>query len=358
MFALRRLALVASASLIAISCTASSDRTPGGSGGKNGAGSGGVSGGSGGSATGSGGSAAGSGGSTAMGTGGASSGSGGTITPADGGGSGGATMSDAGPMEDAGRAPANPSTGCGMPADQALATYVTKNIMTGGMARSYRLYLPDGYDPMKAYPTIILAHGCGGNGGLPFPIETASKNEAIVAALKSVGTCFDQGPNGIDVPYFDAVLAEISAKHCVDKARVFMGGFSSGSWLTYTIGCVRAGVVRGTGNASGNQVGGLPTCKGPIAALIAHDVNDDQNSFAGGMMARDRILKTNGCSTQTLPYDWDGDPTTPSPCVIYQGCMPGYPVVWCPTMAPPGQPTHNNQVPITTVGLWRFWKQF
>ncbi|HVR64306.1 MAG TPA: hypothetical protein VMU50_20540 [Polyangia bacterium] len=354
MFALRRLALAASVSSLAIACSASSENSPADGGGGRGSGGAVATGGGGVSPGGTGGvssSSSGSGGETAAGSGGA-------MAPADAGG-GGAPGGDGGPAtgDGGGLAPANPSAGCGTPAGQALAMYVPKTIMSGGMARSYRLYLPDGYEPTRAYPTIILAHGCGGNGGLPFPIETASKNEAIVVALKSVGGCFVYSPTGMDVTYFDDVLAEVSANHCVDKARVFMAGFSSGSWLTHTIGCVRAGVVRAQGNASGNQVA-LPACKGPIAALFAHDVNDNMNSFAGAAVARDRILKSNGCGTQTQPYDWDGDPATPSTCVSYQGCMAGYPVVWCPTMAPPGKPTHNNQVPITTVGLWRFWKQF
>jgi hypothetical protein len=326
-------------------------------GGSNGAGSGGTvgSGGSG-PTTGSGG--AGSGGNTTT------TGSGGAVATGSGG-AGGAkdagatdTITDV-PIGDGGFPvpPPSPSAGCGMPAGQTLSTYVQKNITSGGVARTYRLYLPGAYDPMRAYPLAILAHGCGGAGGTPFPLETASKNDAIVVALKSVADCFEYSPTGPDVTYFDDVLAEVSAGHCVDKARVFMAGFSSGSWLTHTIGCVRAGIVRAQGNASGNQVG-LPMCKGPIAALFAHDINDDQNSFAGAEVARDRILKSNSCGTQTLPYEWDSNPSTPSTCVEYQGCKPGYPVVWCPTMAPPGQPTHNNHVPITTVGLWRFWKQF
>jgi len=356
MFATRRLVLIGSL-LTAASwsgCTTSSDSGPPttGSGGMSG------SGGSGGASVGSGGTTPGSGGATSPGSGGTTAGSGGTTAPVDAAND---AATETAPRDSGGTAtdgaPAMASAGCGMPAGQTLATYVQKNTTSGGVARTYRLYLPSGYDPKRPYPLIILGHGCGGNGGTPFPIETASKSDAIVVALKSVGTCFEYSPTGPDVTYFDTVLAEVSASSCVDRARVFMAGFSSGSWLTHTIGCVRAGIVRGQGNASGNQVN-LPMCKGPIAALFAHDVNDDQNSFAGAIVARDRILKSNGCSTQTLPYDWDGDPATPSTCVIYQGCMPGYPVVWCPTMAPAGQPTHNNHVPITTVGLWRFWKQF
>jgi len=274
-------------------------------------------------------------------------------SPAGGGGAGGQSAAGAVSGGSGGAAP-NPSDGCGTAASQDEGMYVQHDITSDGDARSFRLRLPNDYQPMRAYPLIILGHGCTGNGGTPFPMEQASGDDAIVVALKSVGECFEYSPTGPDVTYFDDVLADVSAKQCVDRGRVFVAGFSSGSWLSHTLGCVRAGVLRGQGNASGNQVN-LQNCAGPIAAMFSHDVNDNENSFEGAERARDRILAKNGCSTETQPYDYDGDPNTPSPCVQYQGCMPGYPVVWCPTMAGQGKAPHNNQVPISTVGFWRFW---
>ncbi len=38
-------------------------------------------------------------------------------------------------------------------------------------------------------------------------------------------------------------------------------------------------------------------------------------------------------------------------CVAYQGCAPGFPLIWCPTH----DKGHADQVPITTTGLWKFW---
>jgi hypothetical protein len=70
-----------------------------------------------------------------------------------------------------------------------------------------------------------------------------------------------------------------------------------------------------------------------------------------------------------MPYSYDGvTPATATsggcaaktpgcqPCVEYQGCTPGYPMVWCPTVG--SAPLHNNQEPITTVGLWKFIQRF
>ena len=86
---------------------------------------------------------------------------------------------------------------------------------------------------------------------------------------------------------------------------------------------------------------------------VAHDMQNDMSSFAGGEIARDRVLAIDGCGATTIPYACDGTLSTSTPCVMYQGCMSGYPVVWCPTNAK----GHSDQVPITTIGFWRFRSQ-
>jgi poly(3-hydroxybutyrate) depolymerase len=262
--------------------------------------------------------------------------------------------------------PVMASAGCNKMPAQALAAFLRHTVT--GMNRVYDLFVPDGYDPKRAYRTIFVNHGC--DGSIPFSrgtssMQSATKGNAIIVALRAAssappygGGCFNTGPGSAslaEVPYFDQVLKDVSSNYCVDTARVFMVGYSSGSWLTNLLGCVRAGVIRGQGNATG----GLPVvpkmCAGPIAGMLAHDSGDTMNVIAGGMAARDRILAINKCaSTPPVPYDFDGDPATPSPCMIYPGCPAAYPVVWCPTSGK----GHSDQVPITTVGLWKFWSQF
>jgi poly(3-hydroxybutyrate) depolymerase len=262
--------------------------------------------------------------------------------------------------------------------------YVQKSTTAGTMNRVYRVWLPAGYDPKRPYRTIFLGHGCGDNNGCsacgpagtPFPgLETVA--DAILVAMVAEGSCFDNG-NGTnsspELVYFDQILKEVAADYCVDQARVFVGGFSSGAWVTHLIGCARAGSGPGTVRAQITATGEWPNpppCTGPIAALMAHDMEDNNNPFSAGVVARDKILAENHCGTQTIPYSYDGvTPATPTsgncaitgtvtscqPCVEYQGCDPGYPVIWCPTNG--NNPSHSRQVPITTLGLWRFIQQF
>jgi predicted esterase len=287
--------------------------------------------------------------------------SGSNAATADGGSD---TVDDAGAgLGDAAASPdANTmSAGCGTNPMQTTAKYVQYNInVTTGLAasyvaqytaRNYYVWLPTDYDPTRPYTTVFLGPGCGGNGESVLPMQNASTSNAILVGLSPVGQCFmTSAADSPEIAFFDAVLSTVESSFCVDKAHVFIAGFSSGSWLSNLIGCARAGIVRGQGNATGG-LPPVPTCAGPIAAMLAHDENDPANNISGGEAARDRILKINGCSlTETMPYDAG----RPSMCVQYQGCPAAYPVVWCPTT---GQ-GHSDQVAtgLSVPGFWNFWE--
>jgi hypothetical protein len=52
-----------------------------------------------------------------------------------------------------------------------------------------------------------------------------------------------------------------------------------------------------------------------------------------------------------MPYEWDTNASAMSTCVQYQGCKPGFPLIWYPTHGK----GHSDQVPISTTGFWKFW---
>jgi polyhydroxybutyrate depolymerase len=55
---------------------------------------------------------------------------------------------------------------------------------------------------------------------------------------------------------------------------------------------------------------------------VIHGSADTTVNVSSGEASRDHWLKANHCGTTTTPME-------PSPCVLYQGCDPGYPVAWC-----------------------------
>jgi hypothetical protein len=326
--------------------------------------------GAGGATTGAGGDATGAGGAagTTTGAGGSATGGAGTTGAAGATGTGGAT----------GMANAVPSTGCGMtpPATQTLATFVKYNetitasalVTAKWQPRDYWVWLPSNYDPKHAYPTVFVAPGCGGTGNMGIPIQNASGNDAIVIGLDynaaATGrSCFmtESFPDP-EVNYVEQTVTAVEGAFCVDKSRLFIEGFSSGSWISYLMGCVdggAGGIFKAQGNASGELQGSVPAnaCRGPVPYMAGHNNPDSQNAYPG---ARDHMIKINGCTEPpvTMPYTPPSmvkPPTMPAGvtinCVQYQGCM--VPTIFCTTTGL----DHNDQVGtgISTYGFWNFW---
>jgi poly(3-hydroxybutyrate) depolymerase len=313
-----------------------------------------------------------------MGSGGASAGSGGqgTLPTGSGGsgsggsGTGGAasTGDDAMTMPDGGGGldvmpgdggGGSPSAGCGKAAVDPLGQFAfNKTIMVGGVARTYHLRLPTGYDANKPYRTIFSFHGCGSHRDSLINIQNATGFDAIIIAPEQIsGNCFDDQSNmSKDMFVFDALVQWAEDNLCVDKARIFSIGFSSGSWMTNILGCQRANVLRAKANVSGGFTGAInpaQDCKGPVAGIFLHDKDDTQNSIAGGMHARDILLMENGCAMTSKPYT--AVPANAAGlCVQYDGCKPGFPVVWCQTAGI----NHDAQQTRSPNLFWQFLSQF
>ncbi|HEY3667345.1 MAG TPA: hypothetical protein VGL19_15165, partial [Polyangiaceae bacterium] len=235
---------------------------------------------------------AGQAGSAQAGSGGASAG-GASAAGGAGAGSGGASAGTAGTSSAgaggmSGATVTTPSAGCGMAAGQALKSWVAQpNMMVAGVARQWWVWLPNNYDPSKAYPTIFLFHGCSDASNV-VPMQNVTNDQAILVrgAGINAGVCWDQSPDGVDMTFFDQMLAAVSAQRCIDTARVFAVGYSSGSWLVNSLDCRRAAKLRGAATVSGGYESSK--CSGQIARIFIHDDQDTDNKIAGSITERTR----------------------------------------------------------------------
>ena len=249
------------------------------------------------------------------------------------------------------------SPGCGLPATDAPAMFVRHMLDVAGTSREYYVRLPPMYDVNRAYPVIFVFHGAGGTGmSNNVPIQQSSgANAIVVGGTALVNTTemrtqwqFNNAASP-DVAFFDAMVTEVTGLYCVDRSRLFGAGFSSGAWFANLLGCVRGNVLRAYGVVAGGMPGGgrLMCTAGGIAAWFLHDASDTENPIAGNVTTRTRLLTDNGCAMTTVP-------DTPTPCVRYEGCRPGYPVVWCETTGA----GHAVQGTISGPGMWQFFSSF
>lgn len=236
----------------------------------------------------------------------------------------------------------SPSNGCTNP---TLAPGVTNGtIDVAGRTRTYVQVVPEGAATI-ARALVFGFHWLGGDGaGIRgyLGLEAPAGGAAIFVypdGLETDGRTGWPNTDDQDIAFFDALLAKISSEACVDMNRVFAAGFSAGGGMSNTVGCERAGVVRGIAPLSGR--GPWTTCnEKQVAAWLSFGSSDSYYDEA----SRDHWLETNHCATTS-------EPVTPSPCVTYDGCDRGYPVTWCKFDG-------SHEVP-SWVGpaVWRFFDE-
>jgi len=236
-----------------------------------------------------------------------------------------------------------------MPAAQPLGSWSERpTLNVGGDNRQWWVWLPTGYDPMRAYPVVFTLHGCGGPSNF-IPMQEETGSDAIV--VRGTGAddgCWTYGGEGDDVQFFDAMLVALQAQYCMDTSRVFSMGYSSGAWMTNTLECTRGDKLRATGTLSGGRAGNGSNCKGKFARATVHDLDDPTNPFdtQGADDELARVLAQNHCNTELPPIM-----EPPAPCARYQGCDAGYPVIACRTEGE----GHNRQ---DDLAMEAFWKLF
>lgn len=280
--------------------------------------------------------------------------SGGAAGNASSGGSAGAAGSagtgsggSAGSGGSGGKTAPLPSMGCTKPATETPNQWVESMVMTSGANRAYSVRLPTGYDPARAYPVVVLLHGCG-SGTNNVPMEKATGSDAILVrgTGSAASTCWDTSATGKDVAFFDSMVADTKARFCADESRFFIVGYSSGSWLVNQLTCIRADIVRGGASVSGGESSN-GKCGVPVARIFLHDTTDMDNQISGSEKARDRQLTQNMCDKSAAATAVD-----PSPCMQYQGCKAGYPVEWCQTSGN----AHGRQDSFAPSTFWNFFK--
>ena len=237
--------------------------------------------------------------------------------------------------------PADPTSGCGQDPGLPTGQWVERSVTAGGTSRVYFVWLPEGYDPDRAYPVVYQFHGCSDDRETNnVPVQSESGDDAIHVRGRAIERCWEYDTG---TALFDAMVPQIEADFCVDASRRFATGYSSGSFLAHHLACVRGDLLRGVATIAGGQAGS--SCVGQVAALLIHDEDDTTVDIAQSEAARDRYLAANGCDLTAAPI-----PTEPPPCVRYVGCATGFPVVWCQTS---GQ-SHARQDSLAAPAFWNF----
>jgi polyhydroxybutyrate depolymerase len=259
---------------------------------------------------------------------------------------------------------AGPSS-CDLPHRTGVST---EQLVSGTRQRTYRLFVPQGYDGHQRLPLVLDLHGSGGSSAdqaSTSGFEALSARERfIVATLDAEGARWNvpvQSGRADDVAYASDVIAHVAARVCTDEARVYATGFSGGGRMTSLLGCQLGSRIAAIAPVSGLRSPGR--CNGrPTAVLTFHGLADRQNPYDGHAAGRgaewlesvpDALAdwaRHNSCKSDVLLDDSPGPLST----MRYDGCAGGAEVRMI-RIDGLGHTWTRREVD-TTLAIWQFFK--
>jgi polyhydroxybutyrate depolymerase len=260
---------------------------------------------------------------------------------------------------------AAPPAACSLP---HAAGVQEQRLVSGGRDRTYRLFVPAGYDGRTLLPLVLDLHGSGGTSAgqarnSRFE-EVAAREGFAVASLQAEGSRWNvpvTAARADDVVYVRDVIDHVSARVCTDPARVYATGFSGGGRMSSLLGCRLNDRIAAIAPVSALR---WPApCDGrPVPVLSFHGLADPQNPYAGRVPGRnDEWVESvpeamagwarhNGCRPDLI----EEDPAGPLSTLRYAGCRNGAEVRLIRIDGLGHRWTHEE---VDTTGvMWQFFK--
>lgn len=193
-----------------------------------------------------------------------------------------------------------------------------------GKTLHYLVVEPDGYDPGRQYPMVVLLHGYGAHMGDLARLCPAIDREGYLFICPNAPIPVHVGlgmqgyawlPRGADATPEDAQRAEellatlfdeVMEQFHVEPGQAVLGGFSQGGMMTYRCGLPFPGRFRGLMALSGRLLGPeglrsrLPASRDQ-AVFIAHGTDDTLVPVESAREAR-RFLEGEGYAPEYREY--------------------------------------------------------
>ena len=212
-----------------------------------------------------------------------------------------------------------------------------QQLTSGGQPRTYRLFVPPGYDGRTPLPLVLDLHGSGGNSAGQASNsrfeELAAREGFLVATLQAVNSRWNVPPadgRPDDVQYTADVIDHVAARACLDTTRVYATGFSGGARMSSQLGCKLSARIAAIAPMSGLRWPGECDAR-PVPVLTVHGLADPQNTYDGHAEGRGAEwvesvpealagwAKHNGCTADVVLED----PPGPLSTMRYAGCTAG-----------------------------------
>jgi polyhydroxybutyrate depolymerase len=183
----------------------------------------------------------------------------------------------------------SPSSGCQGPGSSSSGTV---SLRYEGLDRSYDIVVPP-TRPGVPMPLVLGFHGLGGlpqeaalsgladralRDGFVAVLPQGSTVEGSASAYFNLETV-DEPLLADDVGFTRAILDDVEADVCIDRARIYAMGMSNGGMFVSTLACALDDRIAAVAPVAGVHL--LPDCDGrPMPILVTHGTSDFLVPFA------------------------------------------------------------------------------
>ena len=153
---------------------------------------------------------------------------------------------------------------------------------------SYNVRVPEGWDGATPLPVLLHFHGWGrqgknvtGNGRIT---KTGCENSMLLLAPNGLGKSWQfWGEQSEDADFAYKVVADAAKCWPIDRARVYVSGFSYGGSMVWRLACLRGDSYAGYMAISGGlRRQSAMHCMGPVQLAHVHGLDDGVYSLPVG----------------------------------------------------------------------------
>ena len=163
-----------------------------------------------------------------------------------------------------------------------MAAQIWEEVKVGTSTRKTLTYVPKNVE--KSPALVISLHGMNQD---PEYQQKQTQWSALADTEGFIVTyplgnnrMWDTGGTG-DVKFVEAIMKDMELKHNVDKNRIYLSGFSMGSWLGYHCLETLGDKIAAFGPVSGVDIGKQPKANRKVSIMHIHGTGDDVFKYTG-----------------------------------------------------------------------------
>jgi polyhydroxybutyrate depolymerase len=181
-----------------------------------------------------------------------------------------------------------------------------------GQPRTYRVLVPQGYNPAEPAPLLVALHGGGpvraGEDGLAglaresaqrgfiavFPDGHAARGKP--SGWNAGACCGDARAQKVnDVGFIEQVVNNVFRQASVDRQRIYAAGVSDGGTMAYRLACDLPEVFKAVASVGGPDNTTACTPSRPVSVLHFHAKNDSHEPAAAAPATAAKWAELNRC---------------------------------------------------------------